>query len=63
MRGAEANAYAAGLYELALEKKKVPSFQEEMKEVLTLFRDSPELLETPSKQRDSGFLETLDAEA
>ena len=48
MRGAEANAYAAGLYELALEKKKVPSFQEEMKEVLTLFRDNPELLETLS---------------
>ncbi|MBR6866114.1 MAG: ATP synthase F1 subunit delta [Bacilli bacterium] len=48
MRGAEANAYAAGLYELALEREKVSSFQEEMKEVLRLFRDNPELLETLS---------------
>ena len=48
MRGAEANAFAAGLYELALDKKKVPSFQKEMKEVLSLFRDNPELLETLS---------------
>lgn len=46
MRGAEANAYAAGLYELALEVKKVPSFQKEMKKVLSLFRENPELLET-----------------
>ena len=48
MRGAEANAYAAGLYELALEAKKVPSFQKEMKQVLSLFRENPELLETLS---------------
>ena len=41
MRGAEANAYAAGLYELALEVKKVPSFQKEMKEVLKPFQGKP----------------------
>ena len=48
MRGAEANAYAAGLYELALESEKVSSFQKEMKKVLSLFRENPELLETLS---------------
>ena len=48
MRGAEANAYAAGLYELALKAKKVPSFQKEMKQVLSLFRENPGLLETLS---------------
>lgn len=44
MIGSEANAYAAGLFKLAIESDKVASFQEEVKEVRETLWENPALL-------------------
>lgn len=44
MIGSEANAYAAGLFKLAIETDKVASFQEEVKEVRETLWENPSLL-------------------